>query len=828
MANSPIQIVLNSNDFIGDWLRTPGGENKDFYAGKDKEFVAHKNKIMEQLDLLKTELTENEFSEISYARIILKKSALAKSHRPSNVLFKKDIAPIIGGGDLGELFVEIQPSSLDKINAKVSQTEEETRYKENSLGKTVPNPSAARSELGAIEEIKPYTASDKRKFSIKEGLKWIAKPQTGGAYLVELFEVPPPLQDWDNLSKQKYRLFKSFFDGLGKFGNGIVVSRLADADKYISMLGVRIEESSAAANIKFMPTKSSAKRQDNAKYKVSADLIKHTSVINFLDNHPLVKKIILPPVISQSEDQVASPSVGSNYSLPKLNDKKSYPKIGIIDGGVSDIFKDWIEAKYGFLSIDDADEAHGTFIAGIAIVGNALNGSEICKELDGCKIIDLDLLPKESSWGDYYREPLQFLKELDIAIQELKAKTGVRIFNFSLNIEEHVSSNGYGLVAKMLDKIAEDNDVIFVISAGNTHYNDFRKEWPVDATDALAILASSRNDIIKMPAESARNVSVSALNPPNLKGVVPYALSNYSCRGPGNRVGLKPDFAHIGGSGTKVEDSYGLLSLDINGNIIDGCGTSYAAPNVSKTLSCIDHAIEGDVSRESLIALGIHHAALPEVLQDKKLKDIVKHLVGFGVPSASHNILEGSENSITLVFANRIKNGKKMSFSFPWPTSLVKNGKCYGHAKLTIVSSPPFDHRFGAEFVRVNIEGHLRQEQKEGKYKGRLNSIYLPKGASDKALEKKLIEHSFKWSPVKVYEKNFKGVGPSTNWKLEVDYLAREGESIPMGGVPFTALLTISDPTGKEPVFNNMRQSLQALGVNVVDIKTAARIVPRV
>lgn len=170
-----------------------------------------------------------------------------------------------------------------------------------------------------------------------------------------------------------------------------------------------------------------------------------------------------------------------------------------------------------------------------------------------------------------------------------------------------------------------------------------------------------------------------------------------------------------------------------------------------------------------------------------------------------------------------------MSFKFSWPPSLVSNGKCFGHAKLTIVSTPRFDYKYGAEFVRVNIDAALRQQQNNGHYLGRLKAIYTPDQGDGSLFEKDQIEHSFKWSPVKVYEKTFpRGVGPTTNWSLDVEYLARDGVTIPADGVPFTAILTISDPNGEKPVFNDMRQMLQSLGVQAVDIKTAARIVPRV
>lgn len=823
MAQSPIQIVLNSSDFIQMWDRSGGGGHKDFYEGNDKEFVKHRNKLAQQLSSLKPDARNKEQSGISYAKVTLKQSALAKSHRPTTSIFNRDVAPVIGGGDLGELLVELSPGVIDRLSEKVLRAEAETRWKEDKSGKRISNPSSLRSEVGAIEEIKPYAVSDKRKFSLGEAIKWLSDPRTGGAYIVELFEIPPPKKDWDNLTPEKLKLFKSFVDGLSRLGNGVIVSRIVSNEKSVPMISIRLEGNIKQSNIQFAPVRSSAKRIDNPD-KTDFNRSRHAALIAFLDEHQLVRKVKLPPIISKSVTKPI-PQIGEAHTLPTLEKKKSYPKVAVVDGGVSGVLNEWVEERHGLLSPGDKDENHGTFIAGLLLSGAGLNGTDICKEVDGCKIIDLDLLPVDAYFSNYYKSSLEFFDELENAVRDLKAKTGVRIFNFSLNIMEHASTDNYSWPAQRLDDIAQDNDVIFIISAGNALPNDYRKEWPEDPASALAILASSRNDTIKTPAESYRNISVSALNPPNLKGLVPFALSNYSCRGPGTRTGLKPDLAHVGGSGNK---GHGLRSIDDQGFISEGCGTSYAAPNVAKSIACLDHAIEGDVSRESLIALAIHHARVPDVMTHKIIKDVAKDLVGFGIPGSSEEILNGSDSSITLVFANRIYPTRRMSFAFSWPAALVNDNKCLGHARLTIASTPPFNHKFGTEFVRVNIEGHLRQLQDDGTFKGRLSSIYLPENSTG-LYEKSMIEHSFKWSPVKVFEGNFvKGVGPGADWRLDVEYLARDGEDIPQEGVPFTAILTISDPKGKAPVFNSMRQSLQATGVNILDIKTAARVIPRV
>lgn len=348
---------------------------------------------------------------------------------------------------------------------------------------------------------------------------------------------------------------------------------------------------------------------------------------------------------------------------------------------------------------------------------------------------------------------------------------------------------------------------------------------------ALANLAIGANDGLLTPAESSRNVAVAALNPPGHNGCLPFAPANYSRRGPGLRAGVKPDLAHVGGAGSQHPTiGHGLFSIRPDGTILDGCGTSYASPLAAKTAAVLDHAIEGDVSRETLIGLLVHHAEMPVPLQAPALAPIAKHMVGFGLPPSANRILETGDNAITLVFASRIERDQQINFGFQWPSSLIgPGGKCRGHAKVTLVSTPPLDSRFGAEFVRVNINATLQQEQANGGWKGRLEPLYLPSRRDAPSIEAERIEHDLKWSPVKVSAKTFpQGVGPSSNWRLFVDYLTRAGEVMPEEGVPFTVIVTISDPKNEQPVFNDMRQNLQALGTQIADIRTAARITPRV
>jgi hypothetical protein len=377
------------------------------------------------------------------------------------------------------------------------------------------------------------------------------------------------------------------------------------------------------------------------------------------------------------------------------------------------------------------------------------------------------------------------------------------------------------------------------IAAGSrrrgTAPQDLRPEWLADDTQALVGLAAARNDGLLMPAESVRNVAVAALNPPGVEPSLAFAPGRYSRRGPGLRSGVKPDLACVGGCGSLNSPlGHGLFSLRADGVVEDSCGTSFATPIAAKTAAVLEHSIEGTVSRETLIGLMVHHAQVPALLRTKALSGVARHLVGFGMPPSAQEILAGSDYQITLVFASRLRKDQQIAFNFVWPPSLVgPNGSCRGAAKLTLVSTPPLDPRFGSEFVRVNIDAVLQQEDldSEGKlhWRKRLDAIYLPGSAEAPVIEAERIEHGLKWSPVKAYAKTMpRGIGKSSNWRLFINYLTRAGEEMPVTGVPFTAILTISDPTGGQPVFNGMRQSLNALGVRIEDIRTAARVVTRI
>lgn len=845
---APIQIVLNHENFEEAREVSQGGSKKDFFAHRDADFAAHKRGLIERAESIANILEGQPEGGIGFVKVVLRKSAWAKSHRPLNSLFRADRVPLVGGGDLGELYFEVDPPRLRTLGREIRKAEEETRLKLNlRTGKEQPNPSTIKSEVGAIERVELYGVTDRRDFSVEDAVAWLSNPLTGSSYHIELFEAPPARSEWDALHPSRQRLYLSFVEGLARVGQGLNVQRLPTALREHPQLSLRLGRSDEPPAIMLTTVLSSDRRPKRDLVPFDNRVDRHMDLLSFLDSHPLVRRIELPPVVTRTiEDEkisgrssaTAGRTVPEAARIPGRIDGESYPILGIVDGGVSNAIDPWVIDKWDVLSDEDTDLEHGTFIGGLALAANSMNGSSVCQDPDGMDLVDVAVFPDENqanAFESYYPAGVpDFFDEIEAAVAGTQAQYGVRVFNMSLNIQHQAAPNRYSSFASRLDGIAEAQDALFVVSAGNTDPQNTRPEWSADNTQALVDLVSAREDGILMPAESVRNLAVAALNPPGSSSIVPYAPANYSRRGPGVRAGVKPDLAHVGGTGSpQPHFGHGLYSIRPDGSVCDSCGTSYAAPLVAKTAALLDHSIEGDVSRETLMALLLHHAQMPEVLQSKLLRPVGRDLVGFGVPPGAQQILEGDDHQITLVFASRLRRDQQIEFNFAWPSSMVlPGGKCRGHAKLTLVSTPPLDTRYGAEFVRVNISAKLQQEEPKedgSAWKGRLNPIYLPGDTEGRRIEAERIEHDLKWSPVKSFEKSMpRGVGKSSNWRLFVEYLTRSREELPENGVPFTAILTIRDPRMEVGVFDEMRQNLQSIGAVIEDIRTAARITPRV
>lgn len=781
MAENQIQFVLNPRAFIGDKDLVNGfGPNKDFFVGNDNEFVTHKENLVHGLETVSDASRSNVYSRITYAKVKLRSDAIAKTHRPTKSLFTQNKRSyVVGGAGVGEMLIEMHPGAIETAIRAINKAEDVSRDR----------PSRARSEVGAIQSIQVYSAEDRVPFSLAEVTEWKEQGIVSNGYYVDIFHPLHLLYEPMQISEDFKSLLMSF------------------KDKLNSLPYVEYKEllTSGHGGQVFVHIESDSDDDYEAK---------NAELLSFFAEHPLVRKVTAAPSLSSF---TAAEGVGLDVTVTAPDDISSYPVVGVIDNGISDVFDGWKIYTWSELLDAFRVEDHGSRVAGLIVKGNELNGTDLVPEPDGCRLADLFMFPSDSHWEEAYPQGIEnFFESLRNAIEEAKETSGARIFNLSMNQKSRNQSEGwYSIVAKKLDEISDELDVQFVISAGNLPMNQLRGEWiPADPEQNIENLSSDH--LALPPAESIRGLSVMALNPKDLSPTA------YTRIGPAYAAGVKPDVAYVGGA---AERDSGLSSINMTGQKVLVNGTSMSAPLVAKIMAAVDNRIGGNTPLELLKALMIHHAEYPDVIVGEEYDDVRKNLYGFGVPTSSEVILTEDAHSFTFVVADRIPSDKKLSLSFPWPSSLKNpDGSCRGEVKLTLVCRPLLDDVFGEELVRENITAYLRAEASDGKKKGLMKFMFSDIDDDAPANEENLIKDAFKWNPIKVSHAKLVRKKIVGDVFLEIEYLSREGMRPNYDGVPFAAILTISDPKGEASVNREMKLSMQDLGIQLSDIQVAAQI----
>jgi hypothetical protein len=234
----------------------------------------------------------------------MRSDALAKSHRPVKALFRSDRTPVVGAGAQGELIVAVTPDALNTIARGVEGAEEETRYKakpnkdRSKPAKQVPNPSRPRSEIGAIEELALWNANDRRQFSVQQAIAWLGDPRAGGFYLVELFKIPPNPSDWDALDVPERHLFQSFRSLVINFGTGIRAVRLPLLASQRAVFAIWLTEGATTPEIYWEPLRVTENNPPTG--PIDLNIGRHRRLLALLDEHPLVKRIHLPPIVERN------------------------------------------------------------------------------------------------------------------------------------------------------------------------------------------------------------------------------------------------------------------------------------------------------------------------------------------------------------------------------------------------------------------------------------------------------------------------------------------------------------------------------------------------
>ncbi len=489
-----------------------------------------------------------------------------------------------------------------------------------------------------------------------------------------------------------------------------------------------------------------------------------------------------------------------------------YPVVGVIDTGVDPanaLLAPWIVAREEYVPIAERDYGHGTFVAGLVVHARALNHNDERFPQCPCRIVDVVALSRSGTLPE---------DQLVAILREVVPKyPAVRVWNLSLSGNEPCSDHAFSDLAIALDDLQTQHEITFVIASGNYAVPPFR-DWP-----PTAVLGET--DRICSPADSARALTVGSMthrDSPSSRAPVS-CPSPFSRRGPGAVYFPKPEISYYGGNCDAMgrHAQIGILSVDAQGNLAESIGTSFAAPIASAVLAYVQVGPAQPLSSLMAKALLIHSAVLADSTETQEQLDYR----GFGVPGDLQNILGCDPWRATLLFETEVRAGLDLQRTpFPIPDCLrTPKGAFRGEMTVTLLSEPTLDGTFGAEYCRSHVEVSL------GTYapndSGTLEQLRqippFPKRTEKHPLEKKRVEHGFKWSPLKVYRRVIpKGVNGDI-WRLLLAGTDRSGaDNLSMR---VAVVVTIADTQRKASVYTDVIRAMNQLGWVATDVQLRER-----
>jgi len=519
-----------------------------------------------------------------------------------------------------------------------------------------------------------------------------------------------------------------------------------------------------------------------------------------------------------------------SVNVKKPNSQVSYPTVGVLDTGIAnnDYLKDW-KLSDAFTSYPDEykDPSHGTFVSGIIEYGDELNDKSYTS-LPGVNLFDATVYPDAKKQSIYVDDLVEHIREA------IERNNNIKVWNLSLGTRDEASLDEFSDFGMALDNIQDENNVLIIKSAGNC--TNFQHQLP-----------KSR---ISKSADSVRSVVVGSLA--DKQGANDYAEpdtpSPFTRVGPGPSSIIKPDLVFYGGNAGMDNGSLcttGVPSFTPDGKIAYNVGTSFSTPWVSRMAAELSYLMNEEFDPLLIRALLIHNAKYPSGCS-MNMADKVKQM-GFGMPSSVNDMLYNSSDEITLILRDTLEKGSFIEmFDFPFPSNLIdENGYFCGQIILTLVTKSLIDDKQAGEYCQSNIDvffGTYETEKdrdtskpmiKNAKGIDEAHNVLLDNCYSSRAKgvhprtgferECTLVKYGKKFHPVKKYAIDLSDMTPSNKerilgkdrkWYLKIEGLYRdfiEQDSIINNyqlSQEYCLLLTIRDPNGKAPVYDEVAQQL--------------------
>lgn len=364
-------------------------------------------------------------------------------------------------------------------------------------------------------------------------------------------------------------------------------------------------------------------------------------------------------------------SVWNDFQFDKLGaitpPDDDAPVICVVDSGVSsgnpflepvakeEMFKSFL----GDSSENPFDEnGHGSGVASLAAY-YAINLDEGAENVAKAWIASARILDASNEM----KEDRLFSKVLEEVVKEFVQRK-VRIFNLSVavkgrkwNQDSRRTQPRTSWVARSIDRLCREYDVVFVVSTGNLLLNEIRDYLQADVPYP-EYLCDEESRILD-PAQAGLALTVGSLaagtlvvSSTDLAIAHEFEPSPFTRSGPGIKGETKPDLVEVGGNLVRdcepnwVQKNAGtnvvMASHQLSPAAVNDCGTTLATPRVAHKLALVLQELSelgiGHVSAPLLKAFLVNSASYrddPDSVR-KQLDDIDKkqwlNVLGYGWP----------------------------------------------------------------------------------------------------------------------------------------------------------------------------------------------------
>jgi hypothetical protein len=354
-------------------------------------------------------------------------------------------------------------------------------------------------------------------------------------------------------------------------------------------------------------------------------------------------------------------------------------------------------------------EGHGTSVAGLAVYGMMSNkypkSITPTSKIGVAKILD----DQEDD------KPVQ--EFLDDIVKDGISK-GIRIYSLTVMNETEVGE--ISKLAYVLDTLARERDVLFIISTGNIQGEKLEEFYRIGLPYPRYFINNPQARIYE-GAEACCAITVGGIahldNPRSIARQ--FQASPFTRAGPTPDGRLKPDLVYYAGNlETNFESTEDLSLLSLNYKpstglySVNNTGTSFSTPIVANMASQILRTYQ-NATANLIRALLIHSSDIKDEFRNVAEP---RFIYGFGFPNVT-TMIKSTRFSPTLIFEGEINGDQFAEVSIPMPKE-IKESKGSKFIKITLAYDPKVTYsNANLDYPLIDLSFSILRKNKRGNYK---------------------------------------------------------------------------------------------------------------